>query len=148
MSATNLHATGLVIGTQGFLFVGPSGAGKTTAALACLADAEQRGIYAAFIGDDQVMIRPVNGRIIAEAIGSIAGQAELRGGDIVAVPSIAAAVIDFAVTPTRVDQVAPRLPAEGEQYEIGGLGVLPLLRLPLGPASALDSLLRLAAARL
>lgn len=147
MSATNLHATGLVIGTQGFLFVGPSGIGKTTAALACLADAETRGIYAAFIGDDQIMIRRENGRLIAEAIDSIAGQAELRGGDIVPVPSIAAAVIDFAVTPLRTDQVAPRLPAEGERYEIEGLGALPLLRLPLGPGSTLDGLLRLAASR-
>lgn len=147
MSALNLHATGLVVGTQGFLFVGPSGSGKTTVALDCLTQASGLGIFAALVGDDQVMVRHAGPRLVAEAIETISGLAELRGADIVKVPSVAAAVIDFAVMPITDAERSPRLPAEDEQFEIEGLGAIPLIRLPLGQQQVLDRLLRLAAAR-
>ncbi len=144
--AQNLHATAIVIGTQGFLFVGLSGTGKTSAALTCLAQAQSRGLFAAFVGDDQVMISTRAGRVIAETIGAIAGRAEVRGAEIVNVPAISAAVMDFAVRPVDV-AASDRLPVENEQFDIAGTGPLPLLRLPDPSTETLDQLLRIAAAR-
>ncbi len=142
----NLHATAIVIGTQGFLFVGQSGSGKTSCALACLAQAKARGTFAAFVGDDQVMISVRSGKMIAEAIDAIAGRAEIRGAEIVEVPAISAAVMDFAVQPVDVSN-SDRLPPENEQFYIEGAGALPLLRLPKPSSEILDQLLRIAAAR-
>lgn len=142
-AALNLHATALVIGTRGFLFVGPSGCGKSSLALSCMAEALAQGIHAALVGDDQVLISARNGAIVAEAIDTIAGQAEIRGADIVAVPCLAAAVMDFAIRPVQYN-AAERLAPENEMYPIEGFGALPLLRLPLGQSSILDKLLRLA----
>lgn len=142
----NLHATAIVIGTQGFLFVGPPGSGKTTAALTCLAQAQVRGLFAAFVGDDQVMISSRGGRIVVEAIDSIAGRAEVRGAEIVDVPAISSAVMDFAVEPIDI-AISDRLPPEDERFYIDEVGALPLLRLPNSSPETLDRLLRIAAAR-
>lgn len=142
----NFHATAIVIGTQGFLFIGPSGSGKTACALTCLAQAQARGIYAAFVGDDQVMISSRSGRILVEAIDSIAGRAEVRGAEIVDVPAISSAVMDFAVQPVPINE-SDRLPPEDEQFAIEATGSLPLLRLPNPSSETLDRLLRIAAAR-
>jgi serine kinase of HPr protein (carbohydrate metabolism regulator) len=141
--APNLHATAVVIGTRGFMFMGEPGSGKTSLALSCLAQAQARGMFAAFVGDDQVLISNRAGVIIARTIASIAGRAEIRGADIVDVPSIAAAVIDFAVRPSRHDD-KERLAPEDEEIHIDGIGSLPLLRLPIAEAEVLDKLLRLA----
>jgi serine kinase of HPr protein (carbohydrate metabolism regulator) len=141
----NVHATGIVIGTRGFLFVGPSGCGKTAAALTCLAQAEARGLYAALVCDDQVMLSRRDGRIVAEAIGSIAGRAEVRGAEIVPVPAIAAAVMDFAVRPVK-EPVLERLPPEEETFHVDAAGELPLLRLPVSSPELLDILLKIAEA--
>ncbi|HZG30842.1 MAG TPA: HPr kinase/phosphorylase [Ensifer sp.] len=145
-AARNLHATAIVIGTQGFLFVGSSGSGKTDRALACLAQAQARGLHAALVGDDQVIVCARHGRIIAEAIDTIAGQAEIRGAGIVGVSVVAAAVMDFAVEPVDTATSA-RMPPEDEQFHLCEMGTLPLLRLPLQSSETLDSLLLIAAAR-
>jgi len=142
----NFHATAIVIGTQGFLFVGPSGSGKTEGALTCLAQAQSRGIFAAFVGDDQVMLSLRGGRVVAEAIGSIAGRAEVRGAEIVEVPAISSAVMDFAVQPVDL-ATSDRLPREDERFYMEGIGALPLLRLPNPSSDTLDKLLRISAAR-
>lgn len=143
----NIHATAIVIGTRGFLFTGPSGSGKSALALTCLAQAEARGIYCAFVGDDQVLLSEHNGRIVAESIASIAGLAEARGCEILNVPQIAAAVIDFVFMPVS-PPLNERLPTEHETYTIDGLGDLPLLRLRTDMPEALDLLLRLSEKRL
>jgi serine kinase of HPr protein (carbohydrate metabolism regulator) len=145
-ASQNLHATAIVIGTQGFLFVGPSGSGKTESARTCLAQAQSRSIYAAFVGDDQVTISLRAGRILAEAIDSIAGRAEVRGAEIVEVPAISNAVLDFAVQPVDI-ATSDRLPPEDERFYMEGIGALPLLRLPNPSSETLDKLLRIAAAR-
>ncbi|MCD2174665.1 HPr kinase/phosphorylase [Rhizobium sp. C4] len=145
-NARNLHATAIVIGTKGFLFIGPSGSGKTESALACAAQAQSRAIFAAFVGDDQVMISVRSGRVVAEAIDTIAGRAEVRGAEIVDVPAISAAVMDYAVQPVDARN-SDRLPPENEQFHMEGIGSLPLLRLPQPSAETLDILLRIAAAR-
>lgn len=145
-AARNFHATAIVIGTRGFLFAGQSGSGKTSNALTCLAQAQARGIFAAFVGDDQVMISSKGGQIIVEAIDAIAGRAEIRGAEIVDVPAISGAVMDFAVQPVDIS-ISDRLPPEDEQFYIDGIGTLPLLRLPKPSSEILDQLLRIAAAR-
>jgi serine kinase of HPr protein (carbohydrate metabolism regulator) len=128
--AVNVHATAVVLGTQGFLFVGPSGAGKTMLALSCLAAARNCGLFAALVSDDQVLISMHNGRIIACRPASIAGLAEVRGAGIVAVETIPAAAIDFAILPVK-PPFEPRLPPENERFSLPSGDFLPLHRLPL-----------------
>jgi serine kinase of HPr protein (carbohydrate metabolism regulator) len=142
-AARNHHATGLVIGTRGFLFFGPSGSGKTSLALTVLAQAEARGHYAAIIGDDQVLLSKEGALIVAQSIPSIAGVAEIRGSDIVTVAHISSAVIDFAVMAFE-NYGADRLPPEGENFDIEGIGSLPLLRLAHNSAEAFSTLTWLA----
>ncbi|WP_438751134.1 HPr kinase/phosphorylase [Pararhizobium sp. O133] len=128
--AVNLHATAVVLGTSGFLFVGPSGAGKTAAALSCMATAQAIGLFSALVSDDQVFISTENGRVIARRPASITGLAEVRGAGIVTVETIAVAVMDFAILPVK-SPFEPRLPPENERFDLPSGDFLPLLRLPL-----------------
>ncbi|URK86631.1 HPr kinase/phosphorylase [Rhizobium sp. RCAM05350] len=128
--AVNVHATAVVLGSLGFLFVGPSGTGKTMTALSCLAAARNCGLFAALVADDQVVISVCNDRIIARRPASIAGLAEVRGAGIVAVETIPAAVIDFAIQPVK-PPCEPRLPPENEWFSLPSGDYLPLHRLPL-----------------
>ncbi|WP_275786827.1 HPr kinase/phosphorylase [Pararhizobium gei] len=139
--APNLHATAIVLGTQGFLFVGPSGAGKTTLALSCLTAARANMIYASLIADDQVLISIYDGLIIARRPASIAGLAEIRGAGIVTINSIPAARLDFAVLPVKAP-FEPRLPPDGETWTLAAGACLPLLRLPYGDGSNAFEILR------
>ena len=95
----NVHGTAIVIGTRGFLFIGPSGTGKSAVALHCIGEARARGLFAALVSDDQVFVSETNGRLIARAPESIAGLAEVRGAGIVAVKTIEAAVLIRAIRP-------------------------------------------------
>jgi serine kinase of HPr protein (carbohydrate metabolism regulator) len=141
VTGVNVHGTAIVVGTVGYLFVGPSGAGKTSAALACLASAARRGWNAALVADDRVLLHPVNGRLVARAPASIAGLAELRGIGPVPVKSVAAAVLSFAVRPV-LPPFGERVAPEAETYAEGPV-LLPLLRLPLLPGvDPLDVLCR------
>lgn len=139
-AAVNVHATAIVIGTTGLVFLGPSGAGKSAIALHCIAEARSRGLFAAMVGDDQVLVSEANGRLIARGPQSIAGLAELRGAGIVSADGIEAAVLQRAIRP-----IAPpfteRLPPEGETVEILPGHFLPLTRLPLAPGCTAFSLL-------
>lgn len=137
----NVHATAIVLGTLGYLFVGPSGTGKTSAALACLSSAARLGWNAALVSDDQVMVSLRSGRLVARAPATIAGLAELRGVGPIPVRTVRAAVMSYAVLP-----VAPpfdmRVAPELEMWEAGPVA-LPLLRLSLLPGlDPLDALSR------
>ncbi len=79
MDRPNLHATGIVLGTVGLLIAGPSGAGKTTLALAMIETWRRHGRFARLIADDQVFLSAANGRLLASAPPSIAGTAEIFG---------------------------------------------------------------------
>ncbi len=129
-SAPNVHATAIVLGTRGFLFVGPSGGGKTSTALSCLASAGARGLFGSLIADDQVFVTTVNGRVLATRPASISGLAEVRGSGIVEVASERSAVLDYAILPLR-EPITERLAPEGEAYRLPDGGSLPLYRLPL-----------------
>lgn len=128
----NVHGTAIVIGTTGLLFLGPSGAGKSAVALACLDEARARGLFAALVSDDQVLLSVAGGRLIARAPAAIAGLAEVRGAGIIQVPTIEAAVLARAVQPLQ-PPFSQRLPPESETVEILPSFSLPLTRLPLFP---------------
>lgn len=127
---TNVHGTAIVIGTRGYLFVGPSGAGKSAIALHCIAEAHARGLFAALVSDDQVLVSDVNGHLVARAPASIAGLAEVRGAGIVKMEAVESAVLERAIRPIE-PPFAERLPPEGETVEVLPSLSLPLTRLPL-----------------
>lgn len=79
MARTNLHASGVVIGSRGLLITGRSGAGKSTLALALIDACRARRVFAALIADDQLWIDSYAGRLAAEAPAAIAGLVEVRG---------------------------------------------------------------------
>ncbi|WP_234187702.1 HPr kinase/phosphorylase [Shinella sp. NM-101] len=128
--AANVHATAIVIGATGLLFVGPSGTGKSAAALQCLHEARGRGLPAALVSDDQVLVREDDGLLLARAPASIAGLIEVRGAGIVRMETAGEAVLHRAVRPI-APPFAERLPPEGETAEILPGHFLPLTRLPL-----------------
>ncbi len=128
--ATNIHGTAIVVGTTGLLFIGPSGSGKTAAALHCIGRARERGLFAALVSDDQVLLEVAGGRILARPPATIAGMAEIRGSGIVQVETIGCAILGQAIRPVRVpfdERIAP----EGEQSEILPGHHLPVVRLPV-----------------
>ena len=126
----NVHGTAIVLGSTGLLFVGPSGAGKSSVALHCIYEAKARGLAAALVSDDQVLVSEEDGQLIARAPASIAGLAEVRGAGIIKVETVEKAVLNRAIRPV-TPPFAERLPPEGETFEVLPGCVLPLTRLPL-----------------
>lgn len=124
----NVHGTAVVVGTAGLLFVGPSGIGKSTLALQCLATARRAGWAASLVADDQVFISQRDGKLLASRPSSIAGLLEIRGSGIATVPSVAEAVLDLAVLVVE-PLTAERLPPTGETWHFGDIGSLPQIRL-------------------
>jgi HPr kinase/phosphorylase len=122
-----IHATAFVVGEAGVLVRGPSGAGKTALALACIAQAKLQGRFAALIGDDRVILNAAGKLLVAAPHAAIAGQAERRGLAIEPGAHLAAAVIRLCVD--LVDAragggAAPRLPwNEDCSTEIAGVSV-------------------------
>ncbi|MCJ8056538.1 HPr kinase/phosphorylase [Shinella curvata] len=126
----NVHATAIVIGTTGLLFIGPSGSGKSAVALHSIEEARGRGLFAAMVSDDQVLVSEANGRLISRAPKSIAGLVEVRGAGIVTVETIEAAVLHRAIRLMEAP-FAERLPPGEERFEVLPDRFLPLTRLPL-----------------
>lgn len=124
----NVHATAIVVGKAGLLFIGPSGIGKSTLAFQCLAAARRAGWPAALVADDQVFLSRQGQKLVASRPASIAGLLEIRGSGIVTIPSIAEAELDLAVLLVE-PQTAERLPPSNEVYRIGEMGSLPQIRL-------------------
>ncbi len=125
----NIHGTAIVVKDKGFLLLGPSGSGKSAAALAIISQAADRRHYAALVADDQVFVSSIGGRIVARSAPSIAGLMEIRGAGIVSAISVSRSILHFAV------QLIPkgtgeRIPPEHQVRAIGDLGALPLLYLP------------------
>lgn len=107
--AGNLHATALVAGDRGILVTGPSGAGKTTLALALTDAFGGRGRFARLVADDQVLVRAVGGRVVAEAPATIEGLAEVAGIGPRPVAFERSAVIDLVLelSPEPVERFQP-----------------------------------------
>jgi serine kinase of HPr protein (carbohydrate metabolism regulator) len=75
----NIHGTALLIGEHGVLVTGPSGAGKTTLALALIDHCRTRGVFSLLVGDDQLFFAAHGGRLVCRAPASIAGLCEVHG---------------------------------------------------------------------
>ncbi|MDK4722821.1 HPr kinase/phosphorylase [Rhizobium sp. CNPSo 3968] len=134
--ATNIHATAIVIGTTGLLFLGPSGSGKSTLAFSCLTAARPLGLAASLIADDRVLITEQNGSVLAKCPPSIAGLMEIRYTGIVRMPYISEGEMHFAIRPVDPES-AERLPPEDEQVDISDSIRLPLIRLAATSANPL-----------
>lgn len=142
MSAPSLHATCVLVGPDGVLIRGSSGAGKTRLAWALLAWAEARGRFARFVADDRVLVEARHGRLLARAPAALAGIAERRGVGLVPVPTERAAVLALAVD---IEPGASRMPTPAERRTT--LRGVSLARLAVPPDPSLSVGLVLAALR-
>lgn len=86
-----VHGTAIALGSEGVLLRGPSGAGKSDLALRLI----DQG--ACLVADDQTELRREGTEIIMSVPATIAGQLEVRGLGIVAVPSVASAPLRLVV---------------------------------------------------
>ena len=127
MTGNTIHATVIVAGKTGVVFLGPSGSGKSSAAFACLNGAAARGWNAALVADDQAVLTARSGRCIASCPAPIEGLMELRGTGLVAPRWIKRAVLHLAVTLTE-RSVATRLPPDNETFSCADTA-MPLMRL-------------------
>jgi HPr kinase/phosphorylase len=122
-----VHATAVAVEGGAVLLRGPPGAGKSDLALR-LIDAGWR-----LVADDQVELRRVGPRVVAEAPPPLAGLIEIRGVGILRVEAVPRAPLVLIADLVGGDEVE-RLPAP--RYETL-LGVaLPLLALAPFEASA------------
>lgn len=93
----SLHATCLLVGADGVLIRGRSGAGKTTLALAMIDHVEGRQGFARLVADDRVHVEARHGRLLAEAPPALFGLAERRGLGVVPIKAERAAILALVV---------------------------------------------------
>ena len=94
---TNVHGTGLLLGSAGVLIRGPSGAGKSVLALSLLDRWEARGLPALLIADDRVDIIATGGALTMQAPETLSGLVELRGRGIISRPHVASAPLHLII---------------------------------------------------
>ena len=119
LSSETLHATGVAIEGRTVLLCGPSGSGKSDLALRLI----DRG--AMLVSDDYTLVKRIEGRLIATAPSTIAGQMEVRGIGIVTVPYREEAPVALLIDLT--EQVE-RMPMEMASRAVAGMQV-PVARL-------------------
>lgn len=123
-----MHATCVQLDGRGVMLLGPSGSGKSDLALR-LIDAG-----ALLVGDDQLLIERVGGRVLARPVPTLAGLLEVRGVGVLRLPCCTLCTLDLVVELDRSGEI-PRLP-DGHSYSLLGLE-LPFLRLdPSTPSAA------------
>jgi len=133
---TYIHATAVVIGSAGLLIRGPSRAGKSSLALALLAEAARMSCFGRLIGDDRIGIERQGENLILRGHPAIAGKIEQRGTGILEVPwqasTTAKYVIDL-IAPAQKSSIPQAIAATAIRIQ----GVeLPLFTLPWGPSPA------------
>jgi HPr kinase/phosphorylase len=121
----------VVIGEDGVLIRGKSGAGKSSLARDLVAAAEAEGRYGALVSDDRVILAERHGRLVASAVPAVAGLIEIRGLGIVRVPFQNAAVIRLLVD---LEADPPRLPDDSAL--IAAVGGVSLPRIVVNAALA------------
>lgn len=119
LSSETLHATGVAIEGRTVLLCGPSGSGKSDLALRLI----DRG--AMLVSDDYTLVKRIDGRLIATAPSTIAGQMEVRGIGIVTVPYREEAPVALLIDLT--EQVE-RMPMAMASRAVAGMQV-PVARL-------------------
>lgn len=122
-----VHGTAIALGSEGVLLRGPSGAGKSDLALRLI----DQG--ACLVADDQTELRREGTEIIMSVPATIAGQLEVRGLGIVAVPSVASAPLRLVVDLMPAEAIE-RLPLPRECSFLGC--VVPVVALAPFEASA------------
>jgi serine kinase of HPr protein (carbohydrate metabolism regulator) len=122
-----IHASAVLMGTNGVLIRGASGSGKSALLLALIALDPVLNVLAA---DDRVALAAHHGRLVAGAPESLAGLIEVRGQGILTRPYVSPVVIDLVVDLLPLAE-CPRMPEPDERAEIAGLS-LPRLALPAG----------------
>lgn len=127
MNGETIHATAIVAGKTGVVFLGPSGSGKSSVAFACMNGAAARGWNAALVADDQTVLTARSGRCIASCPAPIEGLMELRGTGLVAPRWTKRAMMHLAVALTE-PSAATRLPPDSETFSCGD-AAMPLMRL-------------------
>lgn len=105
------QATCVSIGRRGVLIEGPPGAGKSSLALALI----DRG--ATLVGDDGVVLEPVEGRLIAAPHPRTEGKLEVRNVGLVAMPAVGGVPVALVI---RLDSQAPRWIAAPERVTLAG----------------------------
>lgn len=126
-----LHATCIVMGEDGILIRGASGAGKSSLALDLIERATAGRRFARLVCDDRVRVAVRSGRLVARAVAAIAGRVELRGIGIVEVPHEPACCLRLVID---LDGEPPRMPEPGAGHaEILGVR-LPRLAIDAGTA--------------
>ncbi|OJJ12761.1 MULTISPECIES: HPr kinase/phosphorylase [unclassified Roseibium] len=129
MTANNIHANCLVVGTKGLLIRGKSGSGKSLLSDTILEAARSRGHFAALVADDRVLLNGETGRLLAEPPKVLEGLMEVRGGGIVRTGFLRHAQVHLIVDlcPSEALERLPDEPCKKETV----LGVVcPLLRCP------------------
>ena len=118
----SIHATAVLIGEAGVIIRGRSGAGKSALALALIAAARRRGLFARLVGDDRLRLSARHGRLLIAGHPAVAGWIERRGQGVEAMEHEIAAVARLAVDLVAAGEAAPRLPDEKER-RISLLGI-------------------------
>lgn len=131
---TRVHASCIAIGGRAVLIEGPSGSGKSDLALRLI----DRG--AGLISDDYTELTVTDGRLIASAPAAIAGQIEVRGIGIVALPAAPPAPVALLVRAGEPE----RMP-EAATCAMAGVDVPMILLSLLEPAAPLKVELALTA---
>lgn len=106
-----VHATAVLIGENGLLIRGRSGAGKSRLARALMEEATRAGQLARLIGDDRIGLEPRNGRLLAHPHAALAGQMEFRGQGIGKMAYEQSALLRLVVDITPYDRKANTPPA-------------------------------------
>ncbi|CTQ71693.1 HPr kinase/phosphorylase [Roseibium alexandrii] len=129
MTANNIHANCLVVGTKGLLIRGKSGSGKSSLSDTILEAARSRGHFGALVADDRVLLNGETGQLLAEPPKVLEGMMEVRGTGIVRARFLPHAQVHLIVD--LCEKVAvERLPEEPYNKETVLGVVCPLLRCP------------------
>lgn len=134
MGRSNIHATGLVLGSTGVILRGPSGAGKSLLAIELIDEWELRGQESRLVSDDRIDVEATRAGLVMHAPKAIEGLIELRGRGIVSRPFVAKAPLHLVVD--LVDALERMVEEDALLTELEGIS---LARCPVPRAGQVDS---------
>jgi HPr kinase/phosphorylase len=127
---TYIHATAVMIGQAGLLIRGPSRAGKSSLALALLAEAHRLDRCGRLIGDDRISVERQDENLILRGHPAIFGKIEKRGEGILDLAWVTSAIGHYVIDLAG----AGPIPTAAATTEIAGVE-LPLIMLPPGSSA-------------